>query len=354
VGRSMAGLFLLLSASIPAASAQGGPDPMAVDAFWPVYEALLADRSPADDAWDALFAAPAWRVLGSFRAGQARGRYELAFRPSRGGELAAALARDDYEATVLRHLRTIVGREPELRAFRDALEAGEAAFDLGDAIRRAADYLPAGAADGSPVAVGLAFFEPDGYADGMVVADLLYLLSLGPAATGFLAHELHHVYQARHIAPFARPAGGTADQVLLETVFQLQREGVANLVANGALSDPERADWFSREVARSPDVLALLDERLRDPAAADSATALRLAREIRWRVVPGSGHPTGYHMARTILEASGRDALIATLANPFDFVRAYNQVAGAAGGRPLGPEAMAVLEAVERRTFGAG
>jgi hypothetical protein len=353
VGRSMAGIFALLLTSIAAASAQDGPDPTAVDAFWPVYEALLANRSPDDDDWDALFATPAWRALGSFRAGQARDRYELAFRPSRGPELAVALARNDYEATVLRHLRTIIAREAELRAFRDALVAGDAALDMTNAVRRAAEYLPIGAAGGAPVAVGLAFFEPDGYADRMVVADLLYLLDLGPAATGFLAHELHHVYQARHMAPFARPAGGTADQVLLETVFQLQREGVANLVANGALSDSERAEWFTREVARSPEVLALLDEGLRDLVAADSTTGLRLARQIRWRVLPGSGHPTGYHMARTILEASGRDALIATLANPFDFVRAYNEVAGDAGGRPLGPEAMAVLEAVERRTFGA-
>jgi hypothetical protein len=54
-------------------------------------------------------------------------------------------------------------------------------------------------------------------------------------------------------------------------------------------------------------------------------------------------------MARSIVAAEGLPALIATLGNPFDFVRAYDRAAGElAGAQPFSDEAWAVLAAVER------
>jgi hypothetical protein len=333
-------------------------DLSAIERFWPIYHALRADRDPTEAEWEALFSTPAWETLGGFRRSQARQRYVLAFRPSSEADFAAAVDEGGYDATVLRHLRSVIDRESDLRAFQDRLQAGTAGWDVPAAVGLAAEYLPADARSGPVPGIAAVFYAPDGYADGRVVADLLYTMEVGSRATLFLAHELHHVYQARLIRPFTRPADGSSDPVLLEALFQLQREGVANLVgeretlrAEDTPADSARVMAFRDEVARSPEVLAQVSERLERMAGAEASSALALAREIRWQVLPGSGHPTGLFMARTIEDALGRSALIATLSTPFDFVRAYNRAARMAGLAPLGLGAMAELDALESRLF---
>jgi hypothetical protein len=348
------------------AAVQATPvDLSAIERFWPVYEALREDRDPADTQWEALFSTPAWEVLGPFRIRQTRARYEMAFRPSKEGAYAAALAEGGYEAGVLRHLRRVVEREGDLRALQARLSTAPETLDASAAIRRAAMYLPEGATQAGPSpAVGLVLYAAEGYGDTMVIIDLLMSLDLGSRVVSLLAHEFHHVYQGRFIAPFTRPAGGSADQVLLETLFQLQREGVANLVDKrtipvdpGAAMTPERARSFADDVTRSPQVLVEMDRRLdqldRVGHPPEAPERLVLAREIRWRVLPAGGHPTGFFMARAILEQLGREALVATLRNPFDFVRAYNRAASLAGAPEFGPGAMAALDALERRLFRA-
>lgn len=98
-----------LDAGIGAArggSRRDAVDLTAIDRFWPVYEALRMDRDPTETEWRALFDAPAWRVLGSFRPNQARRRYEIAFRPSR---------RPQANAVLLVAERRIFGPDPETR-----------------------------------------------------------------------------------------------------------------------------------------------------------------------------------------------------------------------------------------------
>lgn len=348
------------------AAVQATPvDLSAIERFWRVYEALRTDRDPPEAHWEALFSTPAWEALGPFRSRQTRARYEVAFRPSKEGAYAAAMAEGGYEAGVLRHLRRVVEREGELRAFQARLSATPEILDASDAIRRTAEYLPDGATQsGPPPAVGLVLYAAEGYGDTMVIIDLLMSLDLGSRVVSLLAHEFHHVYQGRSITPFTRPAGGSTDQVLLETLFQLQREGVANLVDKrtipvdpGAAMTPEQARSFAEDVARSPQVLAEMDRRLDQLAGigdpSESRERLALAREIRWRVLPAGGHPTGFFMARAILEQLGREALVATLRNPFDFVRAYNRAASLAGAPAFGPGAMAALDALEGRLYHA-
>jgi hypothetical protein len=353
-----------IRATAPEVSSTSGlsSDPVdlsAIERFWPVYQALRADRDPTDAQWEALFSTPAWQTLGDFRRNQARQRYVLAFKPSREADFAAAVADGGYEATVLRHLRSVSDRESDVRAFQDRLEAGTAGWDESEAVRLAAEYLPDDAIRGGPVPrIAAAFFAPDGYADGQVVADLLYTMEMGSRVTLFLAHELHHVYQSRLIRSFNRPADGSSDQVLLETLFQLQREGVANLVskreglrAEDTSADSVRVTAFRDQVAQSPEVLAEMSERLERMADAEASSALALAREIRWQVLPGSGHPTGLFMARTIEDTLGRSALVATLSNPFDFVRAYNRAARMRWLTSLSHSAMAELDSLEARLF---
>lgn len=358
--------LVLLGFPLPWAALAGDatrPAPIELDAierFWPVYEALRADREPEPEIWDALFSTHAWRVLGQWRVDKARERYTLAFRPSLVKEYEAAIARGDYEARVLQHLHGMIANETCLRAYHARLAAGDASMlDVEVAIERASEYLPAGAASRLPrPRVTLAVFEPDGYGDATVVLDLAYSEHWGPRISSALAHELHHAYQQRLVAPFDRPDHDSADALLLETVFQLQREGIANLVdkkgtpvSPDAAMTPEQAARLESQVANAPETLAALDAHLARMTNAHPDDARAIAHDIRWKVLPQSGHPAGLFMAMAIRDAAGKQALTATLHNPFAFIRAYNDAMRTTDGMTLGPQAMAVLEALERRIF---
>lgn len=336
-------------------------DLTAVDRFWAVYDALRSDAEPTTAEWDALFATPAWRTLGPWRQGRARERYALAFRPSRDSARVAVRAKRDYESQVLRHLESVIEHEAALRQLATTWTAAPTRLGLAASAQRARQLLPAEApSPGKPLGVAFAIFEPDGYADGMVVIDLRHALSLDARLPDVTAHEMHHVLQARLIRPFRRPANGSADQWLLESLFQLQREGVADLLDKGTVSrtgevpaDALHLAGFGADVARSVEVLASLSQHLESLPSASPGESVAIARAIRWEVLPNSGHPTGYFMARTILESRGREALTGALRNPFDFVRTYQAAAAAAGGPVLSASAIVVLEALEARTFGA-
>jgi len=354
---------LLISAASPQLGGEAAPLPdlSAIGRFWPIYDALRADRDVGEDAWNALFATPAWQTLGSFRAQRARARYELAYRPSRREDKEDVITAGGYEAAVLRHLTQMVTRESELRLRARELADGGVQLHADAAVKRTAMYLPAGMVESEPQPrVAFAVFEPDGYADGAVIVDLLYFTDLGARAESMLAHEFHHAYQSRLVAPYTRPANGSADQVLLESLFQLQREGIADLIdkwpaLRDRTFDEVRSREFLADMERSPAVFAALDERLAQLAdtSVSAAQRLRLAREIRWRVLPRSGHATGLYMALRIFELAGRDGLIATLANPFEFLRTYTCVAVSAGYPVVGAEASRALSEAEERIFGA-
>ena len=164
-----------------------------------------------------------------------------------------------------------------------------------------------------------------------------------------VAHEFHHGYRNRIAIDLTR------DEAILWVIQQVALEGTADLINVPAwidkpvetldASDRLFVEWYhkSAEVIRTMDRLFA---QMQDGAAnrQDLGTELRKA-------VPRSGHPTGYFMARTIVDTLGKDAVIRTVSNPFAFFRTYNEAAKKKGsGAPVFSEkAMQLLRSLEKR-----
>ena len=61
-------------------------------------------------------------------------------------------------------------------------------------------------------------------------------------------------------------------------------------------------------------------------------------------------HPNGAYIARTILETFGKDSLMVGVYSPFAYIRTFRSAEAKRGNPPpFSPEAIAVLDAMEKR-----
>lgn len=358
-------VLLVLMTLLPAVAEPEVPtsdkryDISALAAFWPVYEQLRADKDPAPALWKVLFETPAWRSLGPRRQRLYRDLYPLVFKPSRAADYAALVEQGGHRARLARHLQQLIAREQEMRFFYRAVARREAPFDV--ALEKARAWLPEDSAADPLPKVALAFWAADGIGGDPIVLDLMFAKDLGSHVTDFLGHEFHHVYHGRLLKPLSPPEDATLGEVILvRTLLQLQREGVAGLidkktlpVMQGGWYSPLRARAFNSDVARAPQVLEEIEVSLRKIADADGDTAKSLAQAIQREILPQYGRATGFYMTHVILEASGRETLMATLDSPFSFIRSYNQAADQIADAPqFSDDAMALLDRLEMRFYG--
>ena len=352
--------FLLVVSHAPDASAQQA-DYSGLDPFWAVAEMVAADREPPETAWAALFATPGYRTLKERESADAflRRLLPLALSPARAAAAEEAIAAQPVMKVFIRHLRTAFDRRRELAAFRAELESQPL---LDHALAAAREWLPAGAAErfGAP-AVSFVIYQPDARGYDRIVMDLLLAFERRAVVDGLLAHETHHVIRAQIQDSWNSGEGPEAD--LLLALNNLQAEGVANLVDKPALLSIESWGESSSDSAfelmtnRFRDELGQVQQRLAEVDgilagyARDTGAAAELGARLRATLVMG-GHPVGYHMATVIVGAGGRQRIIDTVADPFDFVRAYNDAASADPERHhvFSREALRGLELLEQST----
>jgi hypothetical protein len=349
--RGFLAFMILLAGCLPPGRAQAlGPgfDFSGIDRFWTMADILEKGREPSEDEWAALFRTPGYRELmrrePSFSPRYFKERIELAFMPSRAGQRKTAL--EGKTVRGLEHFVRLRAARPDLERLGRDLARGTL---LDEALRKAGAFLPAGAMDGEPrPPVAFIFFGPDARGYVPMIIDLGYALDKGAGFVDLLAHEAHHYYRGRSLAydeggVQARHAG------LFNSLGQLQMEGMADqidkhepyfLAAVPVATD--YADRYRTNVADAPRLLAEYDKRLAAMADAPARiSSLPLAQ---------SGHPTGYYMARRIIDNGDREALVATAGNPFAFFYLYNKAALRDGkGGPFSGKAIGFLRDLERR-----
>jgi Putative zinc dependent peptidase (DUF5700) len=327
-----------------------------IDAFWPVYDALVRDREPDTSAWAALFATPGYAALEARerRRGAIESALRFALMPSRARLRDSVERAGGFVGRAVRHLRSLPAARDSVARFRAALERSQVVVA---ARRVVAAFLPAGLPDSvPPPPVSFVFFLDDGRGyPALVVADLLLLTRVG-VDTGYFAHEFFHFYR-RHIAIPTR--GATPSDVGVEELLAYPaEEGIADQLDKRRYvegSDSAFAVLMARPGARgyaasyraayrrSSEMMAVVSRALeRTAAAPDSATAIaRAARDS----LPDQGRALGAFMARTIDDVEGRAALVAVAGDPFRFWLAYDAAAVRAGGdrSRLSAKALAVL-----------
>ncbi len=348
--RTALGLLALIAGLIQPGWTQAprpGLDLSGLDRFWAIAGILEKEREPSADDWTSLFQTPGYRELmrreSGFSESYFKDRIGLVFKPSRAGELKEAVEKKRLRG--LDHFLRVKAARKDLEKLARDLSKGTL---LDEALRKTRAFLPAGAMDREPYPpLALIFFDADARGYEPMIIDLAFALQQGAGLADLLAHEAHHYYRNRNLAydagsVKARHAG------LFNSLAQLQMEGLADQIdKHGPYFEAvppaggEYADRYRRNVADAPRRLADYDKRLavmaENPARISS---LPLAQ---------SGHPTGYAMARRIIDDGGLPALVATAGNPFAFFYLYNKAALRDGkGGAFGAKAIGFLRGLER------
>ena len=285
------------------------------------YARSVRQRSPDAAAWRRLTASEGYRRLHRREAAMGRAFTDSSFRSFLESDTLGARVRD-LERTV----------------------ADWRAADIRAAAARAFDYLP----DGARLdAVVYPMVKPrtNSFVFDLATDSAAIFLYVDPAVSrakleNTLAHELHHVGIAAACAG-TEPDPGLAPEVIPAVRWMgAFAEGIAVLAAAGGpdadphlASDPaERARW-ARDYANAPaDVRALerffldvIEGRLPDePAQRERAAPF-------WGDAQGAWYTVGYLMATTVERAEGRQALIATMCEPWRLLLAYERAAARAG-----------------------
>ena len=318
-----------------------------IDAFWSVVDTLEQDRGPALEQWNRLFATPGYAALvaSEFERAYFERLFTIAYMPSMRESLSTEL--EGRNGRNLRHyLRA--------RELRDALAAQEERLRTEPlcepALERTAAFLPQPPVDGCPP-VSFVIFANDGRGYDPIVIDLL--ASMTWDIEPFLAHEFHHWLRNRQLA-FDEAAVGPDDYAALWTLSQIQAEGIADQIDKAAwIADPSGtpagregyAARYRENLAATPVLLRSVDSLLCRPGTEPEG---RAAGEQLQEIVPQSGHPTGFYMARAIDRGLGRAALTSDFANPFLFFARYQEAGG--GTRTAFSEcAQAALSELRRR-----
>ena len=309
-------------------------DTSGIDALLPVLDALAEDREPPEEAWQRLESTPGYAVLlaSEFADAGFRKPFRLAFMPSKADELKAALAEGRY-----RYLDHYAGWAVKARPRLAELAARTARrLDFAALTAAALPFLPG--ADFDPPRVALLVFSPDGRGYDPIVIDVsLAELLPGDGLELMVAHEFHHFYRNQLKREWPDDLPGT-DGVLLWALDQLQGEGIADQINVPGFLDYEgggplakASERYRALLAKAPKSLAAFDKVVQK-IAAGAISSEEEARQAVRRALPMSAHPTGYYMANVIIQALDRATLVRHVADPFQFIRDYNE---AAAGFPL-------------------
>lgn len=325
-----------------------GVDWTAVDQFWMAVDTLSRDIEPSPAQWRALLISPGYRIATISHPNIARA-IELAFKPSRRAQRDSVLSRRSEDSATVAHLLAVGATREELKRFRAVLQP-LVADTIAYAIRNASRFLPMGAADHPPPLITFCIFASDGYAqEPGIVLDLYHVRENGLG--DFLSHEFHHAYASSFDRTTYGSGGG--DARFYQAIRQLKNEGIADMIdkPHPLLTTPGMkwyGDAYNAAYDKTPSTLKVVDSLL-VAAGSDSARLVDAGPRAQRLLIYGS-HPSGAYMARTILEAFGRDSLIATIPSAFAFIRMYETAETKRGNTsPFSAEGRAALSAMESR-----
>jgi len=337
-----------------------------IEQFLSITALLMKEQEPSEAQWDELFATSGYRTLREHEPGYSpkffKNRFNLVFRPSLRSRLEARLEQldqrratswyDGMEYRVLRHYCRVRDARSELLQYCKSFRKSAL---YGDARRLAAGYLPAGSMKRH---AGFSFliFAPDARGYSPILLDLgRVMFHTNPA--GLIAHEMHHYY-IQKLWQFNASDVDEGDHRLLYALGQIYKEGIADQIDKPALHyggghaeilEEESSREYHRLVENTPELLRKLDRILSDMAE-HPEKRYELGRRFA-ASVPRSGHPTGFYMARTIIEVLGKKALVEDAGNPFAFVRKFHRAAGKKGPAcgSFSDAAMSVVKRLEKK-----
>ncbi len=168
------------------------------------------------------------------------------------------------------------------------------------------------------------------------------------------AHEAFHYYRKKK-EEFKYPENNDPYNSLIWIMNQIENEGIADQIDKqnqyfypGCFADTKEGEKYLSYLAIQPNLIQRMDsifaEILIQP---DSAKVF--SRKFS-RMIPRSGHQTGFYMCNAIIEVFGEKSLIPIVRNPFGFFKLYQKAALKNDIYPsFSQNAMSCIEMLERR-----
>ena len=300
-----------------------------IEQFWRIVDILETDLDPSAAQWDSLLNTAGYRALtaSEFKPEFFVKYFSLAFKPSLHEELKTAME-NPAKRRLLQHYLEVRDTRAELNRHQAELQSERVMAKI---LKKTHRFLPKEIPPADPP-VAFVIFDNDGRGYDPIVIDLLS--SLGRGFEFYLAHESHHWYRNRYLG-IDRVDLKPWEESLFGTLNQIQAEGIADQIDKARWVDhkdsiPESwrgyAERFLTEFHKSAQLISVLDSLIDQLSAAPDDQRQHYAGKIE-ELVPMSGHPTGFYMARVIIEEFGEKRLAADFANPFAFCRTYDEAA---------------------------
>ena len=301
-----------------------------VDLFWKMMEELSSDREPAESQWASLFETPGYRVLTEreFTRDFFQRNFRTAYMPSKKAELLVALRRSK-ERPYLNHYVRVRQRKDAIVRYLTGLKASDLSAR---AMAAASSYLPQRFRNTVTAAPRTAFlvFKNDARGHDPIVMDALASMEWGDLSL-FLGHEFHHYYRNKLPSSLNFAEAASGEDCLLNMLVSIESEGIADLINMDQTMSKPTAMWKRRKkrydglLAEVPDAIRYLDRWI-SKTNLSSANWEKACGELRARIAD-SGHEMGNYMAKVALERFGKEELVETVGNPFDFIGLYEKAA---------------------------
>lgn len=318
----------------------------AIDTFWKIHHELKNNREPSQDLWNELFSNPGYKVLTNreYTKEFFIQKFRIAFSPKYSLEYEDKL-NDPSEAYYLKHYKNVENKRAELSRQIQKLQKSNLNQRL---LNMVMNYLPERNINTYPD-VAFVIFANDGRGYNPIVIDLY--ASIDWDYISFLAHEYHHWYR-NSFPKFNFSLVDKSEYVLVEVLSLIEAEGVADQIDKAGWftkSNPDtRESGYIRAVNNSPEIIKKMNALL-EQIVDRRENISEIGSKIK-NLVPNGGHPTGFFMAKSIIDALGRNELIKTVGNPFEFVKQYNNAARMQKNCPVfSSKAMKIVAELERK-----
>jgi hypothetical protein len=307
-----------------------------IDQLTRIITILEEDRIPDQNEWDLLFNTPGYAALtkSEFTTEYFINAFKLTFMPSMQDSISIELQK--IGGMKKEYLAHILKLKTEMEAINDQRKYLESSNIFLKATELTKLYLPDNLLKEKVlVPVSFVIFGNDARGYTPIVIDLLYSIDEEESLRRLVAHEAHHYFRNKNNL-ISYPGKNDPDFNIIWVCNQLQSEGIADIIDkevlffnNGLKEDTKWAVKYRDYFNSSDSVINDLDQ-LFMKYYNDKSLQLELSGKIR-NAVPMSGHPTGYFMAKIILEEIGIEKLIENINNPFYFIKSYNKAVDQSG-----------------------
>ena len=303
-----------------------------MDEFWKITSMLVNNVEPDEENWNALFDTPGYFILtqSEFTKEYFKNYFKLAYMPNKKEFLQRELQKSHWRIQYLKHMTKVLSEKEKIQKHREELTNTN--YLTMEAQELAKEYLPNDYYNFNDLPqISFLIFGNDARSYSNMIIDILYSVEQGNKLKYLVGHETHHFYRNKRLK-FEFPEQSHSDYNLIWILNQLQAEGIADQIDkriryfNGG--DQETSKWalsYKDYYNKTPGLIREIDSLLTEYHMQSKESNL-ISDKIR-KIVPMSGHPTGYFMANAIIETLGKHELLECVDNPFKFIKLYNQAA---------------------------